>query len=47
MWCLYRKKLLKVVYNFVHLNLAMSLLAGYTVFAFGVEFAAGNKVCQS
>ena len=44
---LYRKKLFIAVHNFVHLNLAISLLVGYLVFALGVELAASNKVCQS
>ena len=43
----YRKKLFTAVHNFVHLNLAISLLAGYLVFALGVELATSNKVCQS
>ena len=33
------------VHNFIHLNLAISLLIGYLVFALGVELAASNKVC--
>ena len=44
---LHRKKLFIAVHNFVHLNLAISLLAGYLVFALGVELAASNMVCQS
>jgi hypothetical protein len=39
-----RKKLFSAPHNFVHLNLTISLLAGYLVFAFGVELAAKNKI---
>ena len=39
-----RKKLFSTVHNFVHLNLAIALFAGYLIFAVGVELAAGNEV---
>jgi hypothetical protein len=39
-----RKKLFTAVHNFIHLNLAISLLIGYLVFALGVELAASNKI---
>ena len=42
-----RKVLFTAVHNFVHLNLAVSLLVGYLVFALGVELAASNKVPKS
>ena len=43
--CAFRKKLFKsAVHNFVHLNLAIALFAGYLVFAVGVELAARNEV---
>ena len=38
------KKLLSAVHNFVHLNLALSLLCAYIVFVSGVEPAVGNTV---
>ena len=39
-----RKKLFSSVHNFVHLNLAISLLLGYVVFMFGIELGTGSKV---
>ena len=41
---LHSKKLLTAVHNFVHLNLAVSLLCAYIVFVAGVEHAVGNTV---
>ena len=32
------------VHNFVHLNLAIALFAGYLIFAVGVELGAKNEV---
>ena len=38
------KKLFVAVHNFVHLNLAIALFAGYLIFAVGVELGAKNEV---
>ena len=38
------KKLFTAVHNFVHLNLAIALFAGYLTFAVGVELAKDNEV---
>ena len=35
------------VHNFIHLNLAIALLAGYIVFAVGVELGTRNKVLSA
>ena len=40
----YREQLFTAVHNFIHLNLSIALLAGYIVFAVGVELAARNTV---
>ena len=39
-----RRNLFLAVHNFVHLNLAIALFAGYLIFAVGVELGAKNKV---
>lgn len=43
-YVLYRKKLLAKGHNFVHLNLALSLLLANIVFVSGVETATANEV---
>ena len=41
-----RKVLLRSVHFFIHLNLAISLLCGYFIFAVGVETARNSSVCR-
>ena len=42
MFSLYSKTLLKDLHNFVHFNLSIALLLGYTTFLAGIESATGN-----
>ena len=43
--CVCRKKLFTSVNQFIHLNLALTLLLSLLVFVIGVQTATGSKVC--
>ena len=45
--CICRKKLLASVNQFIHVNLALTLLLSLLVFVIGVQTATGSKVCIS
>ena len=42
--CSYRKSIYKGIPNFIHFNLALSLLIGLIVFVSAIETAKENKV---
>ena len=44
--CICSSELFTSVHYFIHLNLAIALLLGYTVFLAGVDTAVGNRVSK-
>ena len=46
LYVLFRKKLLEMPHNFIHLNMACALFLAFLVFVAGIETAKHNEVCK-
>ena len=46
LYVLFRKKLLEMPHNFIHLNMAFALFLAFLVFVAGIETAKHNEVCK-